>query len=325
VRRREFIAGLAGAALPVVARAQHSAMPTVGFLSAASPGPFADRVAAFRQGLREGGYIEGSSVAVEYRWAEGHYERLPALASDLVARKVGVIATGGGTISALAAKAATTTIPIVFSIGDDPIAAGLVESLNKPGGNLTGMASLTGEMGPKRLELLHEAVPSATTIAVLINPANPVAENQTTDIQAAARRVGVEVHILYASTERELDAAFSQMHVLRVGALVLGNDTFFNSRIEQLAALAVRHAVPAAYQYREFLAAGGLMTYGANNTTPYVLVGGYVSRILKGEKPADLPVQQATRIGLMINLKSAKSLGLTMPQSILLRADEVIE
>jgi putative tryptophan/tyrosine transport system substrate-binding protein len=272
LRRREFIAGLGAAVWPLSARAQQQAIPTIGFLSAASPGPFATRVAAFRQGLQEGGYVEGSSAAIEYRWAEGRYDRLPALASDLVARKVAVIATAGGTISAMAAKRATNTIPIVFSIGDDPITAGLVASLAKPGGNLTGMASLTGEMGPKRLELLHEAVPNAAIVAVLINPSNPVAEGQERDIQTAARSIGIKAHILHASTEAQLDSAFSMLREVGAGALVVGNDTFFNSRIEQLAALVVRYAIPAAYQYQEFLAAGGLMTYGANNTAPYHLV-----------------------------------------------------
>jgi putative ABC transport system substrate-binding protein len=250
---------------------------------------------------------------------------LPALAADLVGRKVNVIATAGGTPAALAAKAATTTIPIVFGIGNDPVQMGLITSLNRPGGNITGVTTLSGEIGPKRLELLHEVVPAATIIALLINPNNPAAETQSTELQPAARTLGLQLHVLHASAERDFDAAFASLAQLRAGGLVIGADAVFNTRSEQLAALTLHHAVPAAFQYREFAAAGGLMSYGDRATEEYRQMGVYTGRILKGEKPADLPVQQSTKVELIINLKTAKALGLTVPQLLLGRADEIIE
>jgi putative tryptophan/tyrosine transport system substrate-binding protein len=325
MRRRDFIAGLGGtaAAWPIAARAQQPAMPVIGFLGNESPELWMSRLGAFRKGLSESGYVEGRNVAIEYRWAEGRIDRLPALAADLVRRQVGVIvAVGPGP---RAAKAATTSIPIVFSTGADPVASGLVASLNRPGGNLTGATSLNAELAPKRLELLHELLPTTTIIALLLNPTNVNAETIPGDLQAAARTLGLQLHVLRASTERDLDTAFATLRQLRAGGLVIPNDFFFNARSEQLAALSVRHAVPTIFQYREFAAAGGLMSYGGNFTDNYRLLGIYTSRILKGEKPADLPVQQATKIELFINLKTAKALGLTFPLTLLGRADEVIQ
>jgi putative tryptophan/tyrosine transport system substrate-binding protein len=326
MKRREFITLLGGAAavLPLAARAQQSAMPVVGFLSGRSRDASQYLVAAFRQGLSEAGYIEGRNVAIEYSWAEGQYDRLPALAAELVRRQVTVIAATGGIVSAAAAKAATTTIPIVFHLGVDPVDGGLVASLSRPGGNTTGVVSLNVEVGPKRLELIHELVPT-TSIALLLNPTNPNAEALSRDARAAARTLGLQVDVLPASTEREFEAVFATLPQLRAGALVIGTDPFFTSRSELLAALAIRHAVPAIYQGREFAAAGGLMSYGASLADSYRPAGLYIGRILKGEKPADLPVQQATRIELVINLKTAKALGLTVPLALQASADEVIE
>jgi putative ABC transport system substrate-binding protein len=327
LNRREFIALVGGAAAwPLVAHAQQSAMPIIGFLGTISPDRWASRLHAFRQGLSETGYVEGRNVGIEYRWAEGQNDRLPALAADLVRRQVRVIATPESTPAAFAAKAATTTIPIVFSVGVDPVAVGLVASLNRPGGNLTGVTNLNAEILPKRLELLHELVPTATTIALLVNPSNPlVAETESRDAQTAARTLGLQLHVLHASTDRDFDTVFASLAQMRAVALVINTDVFFNSRSEQLAALALRHTVPAIFQYREFVASGGLMSYGTSTTDVFRQVGIYTSRLLRGESPADLPVQQVTKIELIINLKTARTLGLTVPLSLLGRADEVIE
>jgi putative ABC transport system substrate-binding protein len=299
-------------------------VPVIGFLNGASPEGYAPYVAAFHQGLKEAGYVEGQNVAIEYRWAQGQYDRLPALAADLVGRQVAVIAAG--TIPAApAAKAATATIPIVFTTGLDPVQAGLVASLNRPGGNLTGVTSLGVEVGPKGLELLHDLVPAATVMALLVNPTNPSAEPLSRDLQTAARTLGLQLHILRASTERDFDTVFATFLQLRAGGLVIGTDGFFITQIEQLATLTVRHAVPAIFPIREFTAAGGLMSYGVSNRDLYRLVGTYTGRILRGEKPADLPVQQVTKVELAINLKTAKALGIAFPPTLLARADEVIE
>ena len=297
LNRREFIALIGGAAAwPLVAHAQQSAMPVIGFLGTISPDRWASRLHAFRQGLSETGYVEGRNVGIEYRWAEGQNDRLPALAADLVRRQVRVIATPESTPAAFAAKAATTTIPIVFSVGVDPVAVGLVASLNRPGGNLTGVTNLNAEILPKRLELVHELVPTATTIALLVNPSNPlVAETESRDAQTAARTLGLQLHVLHASTDRDFDTVFASLAQMRAVALVINTDVFFNSRSEQLAALALRHTVPAIFQYREFVASGGLMSYGTSTTDVFRQVGIYTSRLLRGESPADLPVQQVTK------------------------------
>jgi len=308
-----------------VAHAQQ-AMPVIGFLSSGSPAPYAHLVRAFRQGLSEAGFVEDRNVAVEYRWADDQNDRLPALASDLASRQVTVIAAPGSTPAALAAKAASTTIPIVFFTGANPVQVGLVASLNRPGGNLTGVTSMNVEVGPKRLELLHELIPTATVVALLVNPTNPaLAETLARDLQVAAGRLGLQLDVLQASTEDDFDTVFANLVKLRVGGLVIGSDIFFVSRIEQLAALTVRHAVPAIFQYREFAASGGLMSYGGSLADSFRQVGTYVGRILNGEKPADLPVQQSAKVELFINLRTAKALGLSLPTTLLARADEVIE
>ena len=324
MKRRDFITFLGGAAAtwPVAARAQQPAMPVIGFLNTRGPGADPHVLTAFRQGLKETGYVEGQNVTIEYRFAENQYDRLPALAADLVRRQVAVIATNGP--AAEAAKAATTTIPIVFNTNSNPVEVGFVANLNRPGGNLTGVTSLGVEVESKRLELLHELAPTATVIAALVNPSYLGAETQSRDLQAAARTLGLQIRTLNASAERDIDAAFNTLVQLRADGLVISSDPFLTSRIEQLAALALRHAVPAIFQY-EFAAAGGLMSYGASITDGYRLIGTYVGRILKGEKPADLPVQQTTKVELVINLKTAKALGITVPLTLLGRADEVIE
>ena len=326
MQRRDFITLLGGAAVwPLAARAQQPPMPVIGLLSSVSPDLYAIRLRAFRQGLKEAGYVEGQNVAIEYRWAEGQNNRLPALAAELVDRHVDVIAAAGGTPSAVAAKAATASIPIVFAVAVDPVKIGLVASLNRPGGNLTGITNLNAEVGPKRLELLRELIPTATSVALLVNPTSPVAEPFTRAMQAAARTLGLQLHVLQASTEQDFDKAFAELVQLRAGALVISPDVFFNTRSEQLATLSLRHAVPAIYQYHEFAAAGGLMSYGSDETEYYRLIGIYAGRILKGEKPADLPVVQATKVEMILNLKTAKALGITVPLPLIGRADEVIE
>jgi putative ABC transport system substrate-binding protein len=323
-RRDLLILGSTAIALPLVARAQQKAMPVIGFLSTGSPGPSAPLLAGFRQGLSEIGYVEGQNVAIEYRWAEGHYDRLPALAADLVGRKVDVIAAMGGNASPLAAKSATSTIPIVFS-SSDAVGVGLVASLARPGGNATGIDIMTFELMPKRLELLSELVPQARVIALLVNPANTATERVIRDMQEAARAQGVQFLILRASTESEIDAAFALLVERHAGALIVGADPFFGNQRGQLVALASRHVVPAIYFFRENVTAGGLMSYGASIPDGYHKAGIYVGKTLNGAKPADLPVQQPTKFELVINLKTAKALGLTVPQSLLTRADEVIE
>jgi putative ABC transport system substrate-binding protein len=324
MRRREFISliGGAAAAWPFAARAQQ---PVIGFLGSASPDEYAIRLRAFRQGLKEAGYIEGQNVAIEYRWAEDQYNRLPALAAELVHRQVAVIVAGGGTPSAMAAKAATATIPIVFAVAADPVKVGLVTSLNQPSGNLTGVTNLNVDVGQKRLELMHELLPTAATIAVLVNPTSVLTEPFLQALQPAARALGLKLHILNASTDRELDTVFATLAQLRLSALVVSPDNFFNTRVEQLAALSLRHAVSTIYAYRPFVAAGGLISYGSDEMEYYRLVGIYAGKILNGEKPADLPVAQSTKVVLFINLKTAKALGITVPQSVQSRADEVIE
>jgi ABC-type uncharacterized transport system substrate-binding protein len=329
IRRREFITLLGGAGLLCAAkarraRAQQPAMPVIGFLNNTSPDTFVEpRLRAFRQGLKEAGFVEGENVAIEYRWA---YHRLPALAAELVRRQVAVIAATGGTPSALAAKAATTTIPIVFAVADDPVRLGLVANLARPGGNATGINFFVGELVAKRLELLRELVPAATRVAVLINPANaPNTEITLRDLEPAARAMGLQVQVLYASTSREIDSAFASFMRERPDALFVGNDAFFTSRRVQFVTLAARDKIPTAYPNRDFVEAGGLMTYGTKITDAYRHAGTYSGRILKGAKPVDLPVEQATKFELVINIQTAKLLGLTVPPVLLARADEVIE
>jgi putative ABC transport system substrate-binding protein len=324
ISRRTFAAGLGAAiAWPLAARAQQKAMRLIGYLSIA-PGPFAPTQAAFRRGLGETGYIEGQNLAIEYRWADGRYDRLPALAAELAARNVDMLVTSGGGPPARAAKNATSTIPIVF-VGGDPVAEGLVASLARPGGNLTGMIFMSAELLPKRLELISELVPQAGVIAVLVNPNYPIPEPIMRDMQEAVRAKQVQLDILKASTESEIDVAFANLVQRHAGALVVGPDQFFNSRREQLVSLAARNAVPAIYDFRENVAAGGLISYATSVADTWNQVGIYAGRILNGAKPADLPVQQPTKFELVVNLKTAKALGLSVPQSILARADEVIE
>jgi putative tryptophan/tyrosine transport system substrate-binding protein len=322
MRRRKFITlvGTALVAWPLAVRAQQPAIPVVGFVNVASPQGYARPLSAFLKGLSETGYADGQNMAIEYRWAEGDADRLPELAAELVRRRVSVI-VATTTQAALAAKAATTTIPIVFETASDPIRLGLVASLN-----LTGVTQTNVEMAPKRLELLHELAPAASVMALLVNPANPtLAEANTKELQTAARALALQLHVLNASDEREFDGVFAKLVQLRAAGLVIGSDPFFTGRSEQLAALAIRNAVPAVYAWREFAVAGGLLSYGAAITDSYRLAGNYTGRILKGEKPADLPVQQISKVELIINLKAAKALDITIPLSLLGRADEVIE
>ncbi len=328
IGKREFVRLLGGAAAwPIAARGQQAAIPVIGFLSSGSLDSEAFRLTAFRQGLNETGYVEGRNVTIEFRGMQGHYDLLPAFVADFVRRPVAVIVAFGTTPGALAAKAATTKIPIVFLIGGDPVELGLVASLNRPGGNLTGMYVWGVELVPKRLELLHELVPTATVIAMLANPSNSQQiEAERRGATDAARALGLQLHILPVTTENEIEAAFATLGHLRVGALLISSEAFFQERSEQLGALTIRHAVPAIHAYREFTAAGGLINYGSGDRTEsFRQVGVYVGRILKGEKPADLPAQRSTKVELIINLKTAKALGLTVPLTLLGRADEVIE
>jgi putative ABC transport system substrate-binding protein len=328
MRRRDFITLLGGmvAAWPLAARAQQLAMPVVGFLDPRSPEANADRVGAFRQGLKDAGYVEGENVAIDYRWAENQMDRLPALAAELVRRRVAVIAASGGPDTAFVAKTSTTTIPIVFAVGDDPVRLGLVASLARPGGNLTGINFFVSELAAKRLGLLRELLPAATRVAVLVNPAEAtLTESTLRDVEAAARVIGLQIQVLNASTSREIDTAFATITRERPDALFVGTDPFFVSRRVQLAQMTTLHKVPAIYALRQYAEAGGLMSYGASLTDTYRQMGAYAGRLLKGAKPADLPVVQATKFELVVNHQTARMLGLTVPSSLLATADEVIE
>jgi len=327
MRRREFITVICGAAMwPLAAQAQQPAMPVIGLLDSRSPDALTDRLRGFRQGLKDTGYVEGENVAIEYRWAENQLDRLPALAAELVRRRVAVIATSGGPAVAFAAKAATTTIPTVFGVAEDPVRLGLVASLARPDGNLTGINFLVGELAAKRLELLRALVPAATRVAVLVNPAHATnAESTLRDVESAARAMGLQIQVLNASTSREVDAAFVTIVREQPDALFVGNDALFSARRVQLVLLAMLHRVPAIYWDREFAAAGGLMTYGSNIVDVYRQLGVYAGRILKGAKPADLPVVQSSKFELVINAQAASMLGITVPDKLLVAADEVIE
>jgi putative tryptophan/tyrosine transport system substrate-binding protein len=325
LKRRQFMTFLLGAtaAWPLDARAQQPALPVVGFLNSRGPGENETILVAFRRGLQEAGYVEGQNVTIEYRWADNQYDRLPMLAADLVGRRVAVIVSNGPPIKTV--KAATSTIPIVFAVGFDPLTFGLVTSLSRPGGNLTGVSILDVEIGPKRLELLRELIPTATVVALLVNPTTPAAEAIARDVQAAARLLGLQLHVLHAATDRDFNAVFAALTQLRADALIIGGDPFFTSRSRQLGELTLARRVPAIYEFHEFAAAGGLISYGTSLADAYRQVGSYAGRILKGEKPSDLPVQQATKVELILNLKTAKALGIAVPNSLLGRADEIIE
>ena len=325
MRRRDFIAtvGAGIAVQPIRSLAQQGPRPVVGLISSTSPQAYASRIAAFNRGLMEAGYTDGKNVTIEYRWAEGHYDRLPVLADDLVRQQVNVIAAITTPV-ALAVKATTTTIPTVFEVGSDPVELGLVTSLSRPGGNFTGVALQNAELGPKRLELLHQLVPT-TSVAALVNPTNPNTASLSKELEVAAGAMGLQLRVLQAASDSDLDAAFQTIGDLHIGALFIGTDPFFNTRSTQLAAMAMHQGIPAIYQYRDFAAAGGLLSYGASYTEPMRLVGAYTGRVLKGEKPSDLPVQESTKVELFINLRTAKTLGLTIPQTFLVQADEVIE
>ena len=327
MRRRTAITFLGGVATtwPLAGQTQQSAIPVIGFLSGASPAPFAHLVAAFRQGLGDSGFVEGQNVAIEYRWAENRYERLPEMANDLVRRQVAVLVASGGDNAALSAQAASATIPIVFSAGGDPVANGLVASLGRPGANLTGVSLLTTLLEAKRLSLLREALPAATRIGLLVNPSGTVVQMMVQESEQAARSLGVRLVVVKAQAESEFEAAFASLLQQRADALVVINSAFFNSRREQLVALAARHKLPAIYEFREFALAGGLMSYGTDLRAMYRQIGVYTGRILKGAKPGDMPILQPTQFQLVINMKTARALGLTIPQSLLLRADEVIQ
>ena len=327
MNRRAFIGSVIGGLLawPLAAPAQKSATPVIGFLSSGSPAPWTPFVAAFRRGLNEAGFAEGKNVAIEFRWAEGHYDRMPALAADLVGRQVAVLVATGGGASVLAAKAATSTIPIVFTLGSDPVELGVVASLSRPGGNITGVSFMTFQLDAKRLELLHELVPNVSVIALLVNADDPLAESKAKAAQEAARSLGLQLHVLRARTEQDIEAAFTTLVQLRASALVVAADPFFNVRREQIVGLAARHAVPAIHEWREFVMAGGLISYGPSLSEAYRQAGIYTGKILDGAKPADLPVEQPTKFELVINLNTARALGITIPQSLMLRADEVIQ
>jgi putative ABC transport system substrate-binding protein len=327
MRRRDFIKVIAGsaAAWPLAARAQQPGMPVIGFLNGGLPGEWTRGLAAFRRGLEEAGFVEARNVAIEFRWAEGHYDRLPELAADLVARRVAVLVATGGSTTARAAKAASSTIPIVFTSGADPVKEGLVVSINRPGGNVTGVSLLTSLLTAKRLEILREVVPKASVIGVLLNPDGATAQDQLEDVDKAARALDQRTEILKASNEREIETAFAAIKEKQIGALIVGADPFFVVRTDQIVGLAARHAIPAIYEWREFAEVGGLMSYGSDRSEAYRQVGRYAGRILKGEKPADLPVMQVTKIELVLNLKTARALGLSVSLPLLGRADEVIE
>jgi putative ABC transport system substrate-binding protein len=326
MRRREFITLLSGAvAWPLAARAQQAAMPVIGYLHSGSPAPYAHLVIVFRQGLKEAGYVEGQNVAIEFRWAEGRYDWLPALAAELVDRRVAVIVTGGGDPPPLAAKSATSTIPIVFTSSSDPVKLGLVDRLNQPGGNVTGIHLFTSLLATKRLELIRRLIPASPSIAVLINPKNPNAEDSATELRDAARTLGQSIRFVNASNDTEIDAAFAAFRERQVSALLVNTDPFFLAQRAQFAALAARDRLPAIYAQREYVAAGGLISYGVSLADGYRQVGNYAGRILRGEKPADLPVVQPTKFELALNLKAAKALGLDVPDGLLALADEVIE